>query len=358
MLCSCKSRPPTPQELVESQYRRTLDAEGRCLQWGPLRNLAAAGGVQPPFRPKAWSYLLGCYAASATSDERARHWSTVEREYQSLLKRAESGEEASTAYAAGGATEPWAITVSRIAADVCRTEPTAAYFTGAAGKDNQERLRRLLLAYAQADPPMGYCQGMGDLASPMLQIAPTEGNAYALFCALMRRMRGNFRHDGAGVTAQLAHVAAIVQEVDPRLHTRLDKLCAGGAWVFMYRSILLLFRREMANDVCARFWERLWALEGVLDTQLHTFAAAGLCIMRRKHIMGGECESQDDLLKMFNELPRTPLDWDDVLEHAVRLHRKADPVALARHMAGAGSTVAPGSVLPAPSWGAVLSPAK
>lgn len=89
----------------------------------------------------------------------------------------------------------------------------AQYFAAPGSAGASDELRRILRAYALADPRTGYCQGMADLASAMLQAAARdEAGAFALFRALLqRRLRPLFADSCAGLRPHFRRVAQIVR---------------------------------------------------------------------------------------------------------------------------------------------------
>lgn len=61
--------------------------------------------------------------------------------------------------------------------------------------------------YALNHPAVSYCQGMSDLASPLLVTMNDEAHAYICFCALMQRLAPNFLLDGITMTQRFQHLA-------------------------------------------------------------------------------------------------------------------------------------------------------
>lgn len=73
-----------------------------------------------------------------------------------------------------GAHEPWALTKRRIFTDSTRTASDGPLFRGEGRPAAVARLERLLMAYALADAGTGYCQGMADLAAPVVHLYDTD----------------------------------------------------------------------------------------------------------------------------------------------------------------------------------------
>lgn len=153
----------------------------------------------------------------------------------------------------------WKLTLHQIGLDVVRTDRTLVFYEK---QENLSKLWDILAVYAWIDKDVGYCQGMSDLCSPMIILLEDEADAFWSFERLMRRLRGNFRctESSVGVEAQLSNLAAITQVIDPKLHQHLETL-GGGDYLFAFRMLMVLFRREFSFGDSLYLWEMMWALE-------------------------------------------------------------------------------------------------
>ncbi|XP_024461303.2 uncharacterized protein LOC18095918 isoform X2 [Populus trichocarpa] len=153
----------------------------------------------------------------------------------------------------------WLLTLHQIGLDVHRTDRTLVFYEK---QENLSKLWDILAVYARIDTDVGYCQGMSDLCSPMIMLLEDEADAFWCFERLMRRLRGNFRctESSVGVETQLSNLAEITQVVDPKLHQHLDAL-GGGDYLFAFRMLMVLFRREFSFCDSLYLWEMMWALE-------------------------------------------------------------------------------------------------
>ncbi|KAL9383158.1 hypothetical protein Peur_023481 [Populus x canadensis] len=153
----------------------------------------------------------------------------------------------------------WMLTLHQIGLDVHRTDRTLVFYEK---QENLSKLWDILAVYAWIDTDVGYCQGMSDLCSPMIMLLEDEADAFWCFERLMRRLRGNFRCTGrtVGVETQLSNLAEITQVIDPKLHQHLDAL-GGGDYLFAFRMLMVLFRREFSFCDSLYLWEMMWALE-------------------------------------------------------------------------------------------------
>lgn len=140
-----------------------------------------------------------------------------------------------------------------------RTDRTLMFYEK---QENLAKLWDILAVYAWFDKDVGYGQGMSDLCSPMIMLLEDEADAFWCFERLMRRLRGNFRCTGnsVGVETQLDNLASVTQVVDPKLHRHLEHL-GGGGYLFAFRMLMVLFRRELSFGDSLYLWEMMWALE-------------------------------------------------------------------------------------------------
>ncbi|MQL73731.1 hypothetical protein Taro_006069 [Colocasia esculenta] len=164
----------------------------------------------------------------------------------------------------------WKLTLHQIGLDVVRTDRTLVFYEK---QENLSKLWDVLAVYAWIDKDVGYGQGMSDLCSPMVILFEDEGDAFWCFERLMRRLRGNFRctERSVGVENQLHSLASVTQVIDPKLHQHLEAL-GGGDYLFAFRMLMVLFRREFSFGDSLFLWEVLiqrtqyfsammWALE-------------------------------------------------------------------------------------------------
>ncbi|KAF3453513.1 hypothetical protein FNV43_RR03953 [Rhamnella rubrinervis] len=273
------------------------------------------GGIHPQIRGEVWEFLLGCYDPDSTFEEREQirerrrvQYARWKEECRQMFPVIGSGrfitapvitedgqpiqdplvlleanpgkgvlippQDGVNGNATGSSStntannlEPvkdkkiiqWMLTLHQIGLDVIRTDRTLVFY------ENQENLSKLwdiLAVYAWIDTDVGYCQGMSDLCSPMIILLDNEADSFWCFERLMRRLRGNFRctDSSVGVEAQLSNLAAITQVVDPKLHQHLETL-GGGDYLFAFRMLMVLFRREFSFCDSLYLWEMMWALE-------------------------------------------------------------------------------------------------
>ncbi|XAR56657.1 hypothetical protein NMG60_11037219 [Bertholletia excelsa] len=287
------------------KWQAAFSPEG-YLDIGRILSRVQRGGIHPLIRGEVWEFLLGCYDPQSTFDEREQirerrrgRYAVLKEECRQmfplvgsgrfitapiinedgepiqdpivLLEANPDGEQASDPQAKGASHSSamvkdvdkkiiqWKLALHQIGLDVVRTDRTLVFYEK---QENLAKLWDILAVYAWVDKDIGYCQGMSDLCSPVLILLKDEADAFWCFEHLMRRMRGNFRctERSIGVEAQLNNLASITQVIDPKLHQHLETL-GGGNYLFAFRMLMVLFRREFSFGDSLYLWEMMWALE-------------------------------------------------------------------------------------------------
>ncbi|AES72567.1 putative Rab-GTPase-TBC domain-containing protein [Medicago truncatula] len=203
------------------------------------------------------------------------------------------------------------------------------------------RLVAILEAYALYDPEIGYCQGMSDLLSPIICVVSEDHEAFWCFVGFMKKARQNFRLDEVGIRRQLDIVAKIIKFKDSHLFRHLEKLQAEDCF-FVYRMVVVLFRRELTFEQTLCLWEVMWADQAAIRAgigkspwsrirqrapptdDLLLFAIAASVLQRRKLILE-KYSSMDDILKECNGMAGHLDVWkllDDAHNLVVTLHDK------------------------------------
>ncbi|CAL0327504.1 unnamed protein product [Lupinus luteus] len=178
------------------------------------------------------------------------------------------------------------------------------------------RLVAILEAYALYDPEIGYCQGMSDLLSPIISVIPEDHEAFWCFVGFMKKARQNFRLDEVGIRRQLDIVAKIIKFKDAHLFRHLEKLQADDCF-FVYRMVVVLFRRELTFEQTLCLWEVMWADQAAIRAgvgksawsrirqrapptdDLLLYAVAASVLQRRKLIIE-KYSSMDEIIKECN----------------------------------------------------------
>lgn len=258
------------------------------------------GGVHPSIKGAVWEFLLGCYDPNSTFEERngirqqrREQYGVWKDECQKMVPMIGSGKFVTTAIitadgqpveektstnlqeidtvgtsddSLGGNNSTldkkvieWKLTLHQIGLDVVRTDRALVYYESEA---NQSKLWDILSVYAWIDGEVGYMQGMNDICSPIIILLENEADAFWCFDHAMRRLRENFRCNTGtiGVQSQLSTLSQVIKIVDPKLHQHLEEL-DGGEYLFAFRMLMVLFRREFSFVDSLYLWEMMWAME-------------------------------------------------------------------------------------------------
>ncbi|URD85927.1 TBC [Musa troglodytarum] len=203
------------------------------------------------------------------------------------------------------------------------------------------RLVAVLEAYALYDPEVGYCQGMSDLLSPILAVMEEDHEAFWCFVGFMKKARHNFRLDEAGIQRQLNIVSKIIKSKDPHLYRHLEKLQAEDCF-FVYRMVVVVFRRELTFEQTLCLWEVMWADQAAIragigksawgrirlrapptdDLLLYAIAAS---VLQRRKLIIERYSSMDEIMRECNSMAGQLDVWkllDDAHDLVVTLHDK------------------------------------
>lgn len=302
-----KFRIKAGKTLSVRKWHAAFSQDGQ-LDIGKTLSRIQRGGIHPSIRGEVWEFLLGCYDPKSTFEEREQlrekrrlRYAQLKEECREMFSLIGSGKFVTAPIITEdgepiqdplvllqtnmGAGEPvnstgavnmngsngslqritnkkeiqWKLTLHQIGLDVVRTDRTLVFYEK---QENLSKLWDILAVYAWFDGDVGYGQGMSDLCSPMIILLDNEADSFWCFERLMRRLRGNFRCSGStvGVELQLTNLAAITQVTDPKLHQRLEEL-GGGDYLFAFRMLMVLFRREFSFCDSLYLWEMMWSLE-------------------------------------------------------------------------------------------------
>ncbi|XP_022893051.1 GTPase-activating protein gyp7-like isoform X1 [Olea europaea var. sylvestris] len=203
------------------------------------------------------------------------------------------------------------------------------------------RLIAILEAYALYDPETGYCQGMSDLLSPIISVISDDHVAFWCFVGFMRKARHNFRLDEMGIRRQLKIVSKIIKGKDSHLYKHLEKLQAEDCF-FVYRMVVVLFRRELTFEQTLCLWEVMWADQAAIragigrstwgrmrlrapptdDLLLYAIAAS---VLQKRKLIVEKYSSMDEIMRECNGMTGHLDVWkllDDAHDLVVTLHDK------------------------------------
>ncbi|XP_046334579.1 TBC1 domain family member 25-like isoform X1 [Haliotis rufescens] len=244
---------PMKPPMSDMEFHNYLDSGGFMIKPQEFRLSIYQGGIEPSLRRVTWRHLLNIFPANLSGKERFDYLKGREREYYRL--RDEWKERFST----NTATEEVKYVASMVKKDVLRTDRTHKFYAGGDENKNILSLFHILVTYSLTHPDVSYCQGMSDIASPILVTQKDEAQAYLCFCGVMKRLKANFLPSGATIMTKFSHLAHLLQLHDPDYFTYLQNIAAGDLF-FCYRWLLLELKREFPLD------DALYMLEVMLST--------------------------------------------------------------------------------------------
>lgn len=194
------AQPPRPP-LTDAEFRRFLDPIGQVMHSKELRAVIYFGGIEPSLRKVVWKHILNVYPEGMSGRERMDYMKRKAQEYQNLRERWRA------LVQKGQNVGDLGYVTGMVRKDVLRTDRHHKFYGGSDDNQNTASLFNILTTYALNHPSVSYCQGMSDLASPLLVTMRDEAQAYICLCALMRRLKDNFMLDGIAMTTKFAHLA-------------------------------------------------------------------------------------------------------------------------------------------------------
>ena len=207
--------------LKDNDFRNYLDEEGCLVKPDELRLLVYQIGVEHSLRKVVWKHLLNVYPTKPrllTGAERYDYMKKKCDEYHRLKKRWQQMN-----------WENKKSVVSSIRKDVLRTDRSHAFFSDieidfekTPTNPHLTSLFDILMTFAMSFPQISYCQGMSDLASPLLLIMQDEAVTYVCFCALMRRLQQNFTVDSRAMHIKFEHLKLLLRYVDKEFYDYLS----------------------------------------------------------------------------------------------------------------------------------------
>lgn len=199
-----------------------------------------------------WKHILNVYPDNYTGEQRIQYLKQKANEYHTLKNTWLDMQKR------GIVNEEMQYVINMVSKDVLRTDRSHKFYAGEDDNKNVAQLYRILTTFALNHPSVSYCQGMSDLASPILVTMNNEAYAYICFTALMQRLKPNFNINGLAITEKFAHLSLLLQHYDPDF---FDYLKSNGAddLLYCYRWLLLELKREFSFDDALCMLEVLWS---------------------------------------------------------------------------------------------------
>ena len=238
--------------MCDAEFHNYMNSGGMLISPQEFRLNIYQGGVEPSLRRVVWRHLLNVYPEGMTGQERFDYMKLKSREYYKL--RDEWREQVSK----GHCCEEIKKITNMVKKDVLRTDRTHKFYAGSDENTNVLALFDILVTFSLTHPEVGYCQGMSDIASPILVTQKDEAQAYICFCGIMKRLKYNFMIDGHAMTIKFQHLSELLQHHDPEFYMYLKDNDAGDMF-FCYRWLLLEMKREFPFDDALHMLEVMWS---------------------------------------------------------------------------------------------------
>ncbi|XP_034027544.1 TBC1 domain family member 25 [Thalassophryne amazonica] len=239
---------PFKPPLSDAEFHSYLNGHGQLTRPEDLRLRIYHGGVEPSLRKVVWRYLLNVYPDGLSGQERMDYMKRKTQEYDQLKRE----------WTARASHEDLEFIRGNVLKDVLRTDRAHPYYAGAEDSPHLAALTDLLTTFAITHPQISYCQGMSDIASPVLAVMDNEAHAFICFCGIMKRLEGNFQPDGQLMSIKFQHLKLLLQYSDPEFYSYLVS-CGADDLFFCYRWLLLELKREFAFDDALRMLEITWS---------------------------------------------------------------------------------------------------
>lgn len=153
---------PLRQPLCDAEFRSFLDSVGQIVQAKNLRKVIYSGGIEPSLRRVVWKHILNVYPDGMTGRQRMDYMKQKAAEYYRLR------DVWRVAVQQGPVTGELAYVTGMVRKDVLRTDRLHPFYAGNDDNQNIASLFNILTTYALNHPAVSYCQGMSDIASPIL----------------------------------------------------------------------------------------------------------------------------------------------------------------------------------------------
>jgi len=145
--------------------------------------------------------------------------------------------------------------LSQIQADINRTLTDNVFFRTGPGV---RKLNEVLLAYAQRNPEVGYCQGMNMIAASLLLMMPTAEDAFWVLASLVENILPQHYFDNSLLASRADQqvLRSYVTELLPKLSAHLEDLSV-ELEALTFQWFLSLFTDCLSAEALYRVWDVL-----------------------------------------------------------------------------------------------------
>lgn len=176
----------------------------------------------------------------------------------------------------------------------------------------QVSLFKLLVAYSNHDPEVGYCQGMSTIAAFLLLYLPEE-DAFQAFCGVLQETRQLFITGFPKLFETFFVQERLMRKYLPRLHHHLSALNIGPS-IYSTRWYLTLFLGFPVPLAC-----RIWDLFLFYGFDILPCVAVAVLRLCERRLLGTEYEQCMQLLSRLGEESGEGMHAGQVVRIAVRL---------------------------------------
>ncbi|KAF9426349.1 hypothetical protein BGZ94_006643 [Podila epigama] len=207
-----------------------------------------------------------------------------------------------------------------IGRDIHRCYPDHIHFRDGMGGTGQQDLHAILRAYAQYNPRVGYCQGMGRLVGMMLMQMPVEDAFWLLVATLDGYMQDYYTPTLRQLRIDALVFEQILKAHDPKLS---DHLTQNDVMPLMYMTqwFLTLFTMSLPWASVLQVWD-IFYFDGVKSLFRVGLAILQLC---RDHLLH-QCPSSSELMDFLLHVPLDLLAPKPLFEAAFRIKLSKDAV--------------------------------
>ncbi|CAH8556051.1 unnamed protein product [Schistosoma mattheei] len=239
--------------ISELQMRLYMDDNGRIIYLNQFYLDVYLNGLEHSLRKVGWRILLSVCPADTTGQERF-HLLDIKAQQYATLK-----ENWKKLYVMGLMSEHQLSTLASISIDVVRTDWKEDYYRSVGNHHRVCQLFDILATYCIHHPNIGYCQGMSDLASPLLVVQSDEALAYLSFCALMQRVKFKFGDTQQSILINnMQDLHDLLTYTDGELAQFFREHNLANMY-FTQRWFVLELKREFNFDESLRMFESQWA---------------------------------------------------------------------------------------------------
>ena len=179
-----------------------------------------------------------------------------------------------------------------ISADLKRTFPNDEYFKK---KENQKKIKNVLIAYTRRNSKIGYCQGFNFIVARLLRLFDKEEDAFWIFVQIMENILPcEYYSELVGIMSDCSLCLTILKETNKKVMKKLE-----GLEVvlnnLLYKWFISLFVENTSNETFLTIWDALM-FDG--DVVLLRAVCSILDLLEDKILL---CEGIEGLTCLFEE---------------------------------------------------------